>query len=903
MKKNTLVASLNATQLDLRQKGINMVDLMMWIVIAAILLAAAIQGVGYYRESVILYHLKNDAIGAAANVKSSAAQDEGFISQPIVDTGLINTKWSDGTTHMGKANDKRSYSITAGNPEISKSVVYCSLGGITVVPNADLATFACGGTIVASPPIGGGTGGDGDDDGDDGGGTVTPPDKFMLAGWGFMDKYQLGNGPWQENINRGPFYQKTVTNIAVAMNTKACALADGVLYCWTAGIQNNVTNMQLSGVLLGKTVTKVSANFSNICVVASGKAYCWGSNSNGQLGKGTTGGTATTVPAEVSGGDLAGKTIVDISVAPYHTCAIDDAGKLYCWGKNQFGQIGIGTQVNALLPKAVSGALAGRVVKEVSTSSEGTCALDTAGLVYCWGMAGVTGTVQTGTNSPGPSMDFEWVPVRVANNGIIAGKTYTTVGVVRNGACAVSEGVQYCWGLIENGSVTKPMNTPRMVMNGLPAGESVIETDDYCVRMSGGGAYCNYYTYSATGYIRMGGTEVAPLSDSPVQEIDVDSCIISQGQPWCHTGVGIGSQRVVSFDYYTPDKIAESPVDISAGGLLEGKNVTLASGRAGHSCAVADDEMYCFGLNHSGQLGDGIIATEAKRPVKVVGLPAGAVKGIVTGDGATCALVEAQVYCWGYGNNGFLGNGSWGNSVSPVKVDGLSGKTINSITSGEDFVCATDTNKVVYCWGGNDDGQLGIGTTDSSNVPVVVSALAGKNVTEVTAGGYGVCAVVDGVPNCWGNNWSKQLDGSTWDSVLTPRALPMIGGLAGKQAVSIAVSDTSYCALASDKNVYCWGANDSGEFGDGSMDTISYSPQLVSLSGDTTKIVAGDYHICSLSGGSVYCWGTSAQGQIGAGVVNDSRYIPLPIVTSDALSGKTVTGLFMGAKGGFVTYK
>lgn len=898
MRKNTSVVSLNTISFDLRQKGINMVDLMMWIVIAAILLAAAIQGVGYYRESVILYHLKNDAIGAAANVKSSSAQDEGFISQSIVDAGLINTKWSEGTTHVGKANDKSVYSITAGNPEIKKSVVYCSIGGITVVPNVDLPTFVCGTTVVAGPPIGGGTGGDGDG----GGGPVTP-DKFMLAGWGFMNNYQLGNGPWQEYITRGPFYQKTVTNIAAAQNTKACALADGVLYCWTAGIQNDVTNMQTSGALLGKSVTKVSANFSNICVVASGKAYCWGSNSTGQLGKGTTGGTATTVPAEVSGGDLAGKTIVDISVAPYHTCAIDDAGKVYCWGKNQFGQIGVGTQVNVLSPKAISGALAGRVVKEVSTSSEGTCALDTTGFAYCWGMAGVTGTVGTGTNSPGPSMEFEWFPVRVANNGIIAGKTYTTVSVTRNGACAVSEGVQYCWGLIENGTVTSAMNAPRTVMNGLPAGESVIETDEYCVRMSGGRAYCHFYTYTSAGYVRMGGTDVAPLSDSPVQEMDADSCIISQGQPWCHTGVGIGGQRVVSYDFYTPDKIAESPVDISTGGLLEGKNVTLASGRGSHSCAVADDEMYCFGRNDSGQLGNGSTAIEEKRPVKVIGLPAGEIKGIVTGNGATCALVESQVYCWGYGNNGFLGNGSWVSSISPVKVDGLSGKTINSITSGEDFVCATDSNKVVYCWGRNDAGELGNGTTDSANAPAPVSALAGKNVTEIAASGNGACAVVDGVPNCWGNNWSKQLDGTTWDDVLTPRALPMIGGLAGKQVVSMALSDTVFCALASDKNVYCWGANDSGEFGDGSIGTLSHSPQLVSLSGDTTKVVAGDYHMCALSGGAVYCWGYSGSGQIGAGVINDSRYIPLPIITSEVLSGKTVTGLFMGAKGGFVTYK
>lgn len=900
MKKNTLVVSLKTTRHNLRQNGINMVDLMMWIVIAAILLAAAIQGVGYYRESVILYYLKNDAIGAAANVKSSSAQDEGVITQAVVDTGLANTRWTEGTTHAGKANDRSVYSVTASNAEITRSVVYCSIGGISVVKNVDLPSFVCGPTVVAAPPVGGGTGGGGD-----GGDGITPA-KTVLAGWGDMSKYQLGVGPWQDIITRGPFYGKIVKNIAVAINTDACALADNVLYCWRPGVQNDVRSMQTTGALVGKTVTRVSANYSNNCVVASGKAYCWGDNSTGQLGNGTSTGS-TTSPTEVSGGDLAGKTVVDIKVAPYHTCAVDDAGNLYCWGKNQFGQLGISSQVNALTPKLVTGGLSGRVVKEVSVTEDGSCALDSVGYVYCWGMSGVTGTYGTGTNSPGSTKEFEWKPVRVANSGIVSGKTFTTVNATRTGACAVSAGTQYCWGLIENGTVTSAMNAPRVVMNGIPAGQTVIESDDYCVRLSGGTAYCHYYTYSSTGYVRMGGTDTSPLSDSPIQEMDIDACIISKDQPWCHTGFGIGSQQVVSYDTSTPDKIAESPVDISSAGIMNGKNVTLVGGGLDHSCAVADDELYCFGANTFGQLGNGVISSEEKFPVKVTGLPAGAVKSLAVGDKSTCALVGTEVYCWGLGTNGFLGNGAWSNSVNPIKVSGLGGKTIVTLIPGDQSVCATDTTKALYCWGNNDDGQLGNGTFDSSNVPVAVPAFAGKNVTDVSSSGSGYCAVVDSLPYCWGENWYQQLNGSNWNGVPSPKALAMTNGLSGKTVTSIVTTESSYCATGSDSNVYCWGANATGEFGDGTTSTASgypqYDPQAVSLPGGVTQLVAGIYHLCALSGGSVYCWGDSYYGQLGSGVVNDSSYVPMAITTSGPLSGKTVTGLYRGSMGGFVTYK
>jgi len=889
MKKYLLAQRQNR---DSSQSGINIVDLMMWIVIAAILLAATIQGIGYYRESVILYYLKSDAIGAASNVKSSSAQSQGVINQAVVDTGLTNTRWSDGTTHVGKASDQSTYSITAGNPEITKSVVYCSVDGITVVNNADLPTYTCGGTVVASGPTGG-TGGDGTTGTGGGGTTVTG----TLAGWGDASTFQLGNGPLAQNTVYGPFHGKTITNLS-ASGYGGCVLADGVLWCWNRYPPYNAVNQQLSGPLAGKTVTDISVGQDMTCVVADGSVYCWGYNDFGQLGNGTTttDGSQTVTPTlVVNTGVLSGKTMKSVATNTEHACALDTNNQVYCWGKNMWGELGDGTRTNSNVPVKVStaGALGGVTVASLQLNFESTCALDTSGYVYCWGFSNSTSTyTMAGPNSV-------TTPMRSANTGILAGKTFTSISELNEGYCALSDGTQYCWGEIEDAA----HNTPSVRMSGFPAGTKVIKSTDSCALLDNGKAYCIYTGVTDLyDYVPLKGSDtVASVSNNPITDLST-FCLMSQGMPWCPS---FNTTVPVSNDVTTPITNYPNPVNLN-GGLLAGKGLSLISAGGSHSCGVANDATYCWGANWNGQLGDGT-TTDAQWPVAVSGLTSG-VTALATGLDFSCATTGANTSCWGGNDYGQLGNGTTTASVSPVAVGGdLTGKTVKKIEAGDGYACALDTAGSVYCWGQGGNGQLANGGTSNISSPTLISGsgvLAGKTITDLSVGDYNACVIADGVPYCWGANWDGQLDG-TYNDVLSPVATDMSGAIAGKTAVSVAAGNDAFCAIASDNNVYCWGAGVAGELGDGGTDT-NYTPQKVTLGGTASVIAAGSNHMCALVGNSVSCWGSDWNGQLGNGMTGATATPPTPATVSDTanvLSGKTIKSLIAGGADTFVLYQ
>ena len=199
-----------------------------------------------------------------------------------------------------------------------------------------------------------------------------------------------------------------------------------------------------------------------------------------------------------------------------------------------------------------------------------------------------------------------------------------------------------------------------------------------------------------------------------------------------------------------------------------------------HSCALAaDGTVSCWGMDDSGELGNGLVTTSAtSTPVPVVGLSG--VTAITAGGGHTCALTgDRTVHCWGDNSAGQLGDGTTTNSATPVSVVGLSGVT--AITAGFGHTCALTADQTVHCWGDDYDGQLGDGTKwTNSATPVSVVGLSG--VTAITAGYANTCALTgDGRVHCWGGNTSGQLGNGTTTSSLTPVT---VVGLSGVTAIS-----------------------------------------------------------------------------------------------------------------------
>lgn len=253
--------------------------------------------------------------------------------------------------------------------------------------------------------------------------------------------------------------------------------------------------------------------------------------------------------------------------------------------------------------------------------------------------------------------------------------------------------------------------------------------------------------------------------------------------------------------------------------FLAGKTLTSLSAGDLHSCVVAAAQAYCWGGNTWGQLGINSTTSQG-RTTLVTGFAGKTVTAVSAGYASSCAVVDAELWCWGGNSTGRLGTGNTTDSLVPVKVAGLLvGKTVTEVAVGRNQACAIASGDV-YCWGTNGNGQLGIGTTVDSLSPVKVTGLpAGKAATNLTTGTTHECVTVEGTAYCWGGNSAGQLGiGTNTDS---SKAMPVKGLLRGKAVTMIsagldnATTGASHtCALAADK-VYCWGENTSGELGNG----------------------------------------------------------------------------------------
>ena len=295
--------------------------------------------------------------------------------------------------------------------------------------------------------------------------------------------------------------------------------------------------------------------------------------------------------------------------------------------------------------------------------------------------------------------------------------------------------------------------------------------------------------------------------------------------------------------------------------------------------------------------------------------PLSGATAIAGGSYHTCAVrTGGTVQCWGLNQYGQLGNGSTNSSYAyvsyvPVTVTGLAGVT--ALAAGLEHTCALLSGGTVQCWGYNDYGQLGDGTTTSSypygaTVPVRVPGLTG--VTAIAAGGDHTCALRSGgTVQCWGNNTNGELGigpgpgpqictvpgVATYACSTTP---VNVSGLTGVTAISAGLEHT--CALLSGGTVQCWGDSSHGALGSSAANY--YTPVAVGGAGcgcgtltGVTAVTAGGFHTCAVrTGATVDCWGDNRYGELGTGVVSPvgpyGTTTPTPVV---GLGGGALTGV------------
>jgi alpha-tubulin suppressor-like RCC1 family protein len=318
------------------------------------------------------------------------------------------------------------------------------------------------------------------------------------------------------------------------------------------------------------------------------------------------------------------------------------------------------------------------------------------------------------------------------------------------------------------------------------------------------------------------------------------------------------------------------------------------------NASVAHAELFSWGRNDVGQVGDGTV-TQRNTPV-LAHSSARLVRSAALGSSFTSGLrSDGSILAWGYNFFGQLGDGTQTNRTIPVPAvsSAFGGSPVIRVAVGSHHALALTATGQLFAWGAGGFGQIGDGNTISHSIPVPVSvagALAGKTVIAMDAGtGHSVALTSDGSVVAWGLNSSGQLGDGTFTSRLLPQAIDRTGALSGKTITAIAAGREFTLALTSDGQLFAWGDNSRNQLGDG---TATNRPSPVSVrmdgTGPITTIDAGYFHSGAITAtGSVMMWGDNSFGQLGDGSTFP-RTLPVPLNTSGNLAGKRITSLALG---------
>ncbi len=614
--------------------------------------------------------------------------------------------------------------------------------------------------------------------------------------WGGGRGYSA-QGTWGDNRNEPSMDQATpialpdISGIATSVSLGvyvSCAVIEGEVYCWGTtpdfgDIPKSFMSEKITRIPNLNQCTDVAVGKLTTCAVCGGKVSCWGENICGELGLDPQRVSYGAEPREVSGlsevsaiwapkyevdsmtiggssmvGQSGPRTKCDLNfIAPaaYSFCALSK-GDLFCWGHVNFEVV-----KSSFVPLKVPG-LPSNVV-EAAAGSRHFCAATADERVYCWagsaqsrGIGGQSGQAfasATLTRTLEDSDIFqEFLP---PGKTMVDLKPVNQISLGKAHSCAVlTDGSVRCWGLAR----LRREELGFIDLNSIRKVESL-----------------NAVSAIAAGTLH--------------------TCVIDAGKAKCwgennhgQLGDGSGDRQ----ERYTPVLVSTL-----------GNGTHIAAGY-GHSCAVTEGSLKCWGDNSSGQLGNNSNVDSAI-PVQVEGLTSN-VTDVVAAGGRTCAIQNGAVKCWGqsYPDNR-------PNSNVPLQVDGLSAN-VTAISVGFKHACAIQ-NGALKCWGENIAGSLG------SNPQVVTTAVQiegmSSGVTSVGVGTGFTCAIASGHVKCWGRHVDGQLGLN--DPAFYNTSVPNDVVLLPPNAASVAASGNDHynghaCAIVEGK-VYCWGSNGSGQVG------------------------------------------------------------------------------------------
>jgi len=391
------------------------------------------------------------------------------------------------------------------------------------------------------------------------------------------------------------------------------------------------------------------------------------------------------------------------------------------------------------------------------------------------------------------------------------------------------------------------------------------------------------YTYCFPSFV--------PLRFLSVVTGDAHSCGLDQGQNLYCWGddqfgqVGLSPAALP----VCPAAGANHPCEPKPTAIVVPVTLKALSAGSAHTCGLSiDNNVYCWGHNNLGQLGNAS-RTDSAAPVRVVfPSPFFGATAIASGRNHTCALVMQsanaavkRMFCWGDNASFQLGTtvtsycGSATCDAVPVEQTTADGQRFfwGSVTAGGNHTCGNvgGVNGNLECFGSNQSGELGNGQTSPTPVATpqtVVSQTSVRHFTQPSAGSDHTCALNGSSVMCWGFNFSGQLGNGNTSTQSSPVS---VSGASQFTAVAAGVFNTCGIAAPSGSSqavALCWGDNGSGQLGNGSTGSGVSSPTTVGVSPATflfTQISVGKQHACAIAQGSqtLFCWGDNSFGQAG----------------------------------------
>ena len=683
---------------------------------------------------------------------------------------------------------------------------------------------------------------------------------------------------------------------------------------------------------------QVSPANDHTCGLAEdGTVWCWGRNNcSGKLGVGSMTDADYATPTRVK--NLSG--IIKVTTSECNSCALRNDGTAWCWGADWQGQLGDATWDSADgYPKMVANV---SDFIDISLGNMGGCGVRENGQAWCWGNTAL-GNGSTST---------QWTPVQVSNV-----TDFVQIAMSKNDqatACGVTKrGLAFCWGeeldgSLGNGATAGTQTVPSQVSNITDFKKVAINSYTGCGLRANGKMVCWGNDWAG----QLGNGEPKANSDVPVEVTGISdfidltvgkdsACgIRKNGDGWCWGRDRMQTRGTAVSDSSSPVRMMGGPYSYIEQGNGMGhaivhakqRNTTvhlnkewprLSAGRK-NACMIDNNKtIWCWGLDGSGQLGNGATAGTQVAPsaVSVAGPWVQVTVGTSFSDtNMACGLREnGNVYCWGSDSNGGLGNGGgvtadqpspylvgtttdlWtavsadGNGACGIKVDGSLwcwgsgsyGKTGFGNTSdvpspakvddgpwirvaaGNAQSCGIKQDGSLWCWGRDHLGQLGDGGTASDKYIPTPVAENGPWI-DVSPSNEVTCAVkADGTAWCWGNGTVSRLNG-------TPQK-PMPVRDPGPWR-SMSTFTTHICGVKVDGSAWCWGANTNGELGNGTV-TAADTPVQVNGGSNWVALDVGEFFTCGIkSDGSAWCWGDDTNGELGNGTaVTADQRSPYPV--------------------------